>query len=99
MVSIMKERDKKFVLDFGRRLFIKLSLTASRRLVKFKNEDSCVKIIKPIDLFSWKEIRYVQLSLIIQPLDIQSSVFFKFSSSPKFCKVLLKSFMVKAPVI
>ena len=99
MVSIMKERDKKFVLDFGRQLFIKLSLTASRRLVKFKNEDSCVKIIKPIDLFSWKEIRYVQLSLIIQPLDIQSSVFSKFSSSPKFCKVLLKSFMVKAPVI
>ena len=99
MVSIMKEHDKNFVVDFGRQLLIKLSLIASRRLMKFKNKGSCVTIIKPIDLFSWKEIRYVQLSLIIQPLDIQSSVFSKFSSSPKFCKVLLKSFMVKAPVI
>lgn len=63
MVSIMKEHDKNFLVDFGRQLLIKLSLIASRRLMKFKNKGSCVTIIKPIDLFSWKEIEYAQLSL------------------------------------
>lgn len=63
MVSTIKKHGKNFNLDFESQLLIKMSLKISRCLIKFKNENSNIKIIKYIDLFIWKGIGYAPLSL------------------------------------